>query len=151
MLIIPLFSLYKLSSFSTLWIKKQITNNNKRTNTLSNKLFNTSHIQMEQHYANRYIRYTSKQTLIFTCRVTSINKNWYIYIYILQLNIKLSMLQLNIRLSILHLNIKLSMLQLNIRLSMLQLNIRLSKLQLYISIKAPIENIKLCSIKYYLI
>ena len=52
MLIDPLFFSYELIFFSILWINKQIINNNGCTNTLPNKLFTASHMQMKQHSPN---------------------------------------------------------------------------------------------------
>ena len=48
----PYFFLIQQFCFSTWWTNEQIASNNGCTDTLPNKLFNASHMQMRQHFPN---------------------------------------------------------------------------------------------------
>ena len=62
------------SFFSTLWTNKLIASNNRCINILSNKLFNTSHMQMRQHSTNLiYKTLYQYKSEIFTYPLSSIN------------------------------------------------------------------------------
>ena len=72
----PYFSSMNWSSFSTQQTNTQITSNNGCTNTLLNKLFNASPMQMRQHSPNMiYKTLHQYKNSFFTCPLSSINKN----------------------------------------------------------------------------